>query len=138
MFTALMIKQSGRSWWQAHYSDGRVLSEWDTMKLISPKTSRWEEAPKKGMTGLRILCPDGQAGELWGEKFFQLKVGGYEVGRGQYCDAHIIGVLTGIDGSCLCYAWETNEKRLVEFKDNVLCMNYRKIGPLGLANLGLN
>jgi hypothetical protein len=26
-----LIPYSGRSWWQARYSDGKILSEWDTL-----------------------------------------------------------------------------------------------------------
>ena len=44
-----VIKASGRSWWQCRYSDGTILSEWDTSigKLLLPvsssisRTSRW-------------------------------------------------------------------------------------------------
>lgn len=126
-----MIKHSGRSWWQARYSDGKVLSEWDTFatKLLLPigknGSSRWEEVPKEGMVGLRLLCPNGMAGELEapeGHRFFQLKVGGqsvevaFNVPRGftpnvgsskHFQDAHIIGVIENIKGDCLCRAWET-------------------------------
>ena len=123
---AQMIKASGRSWWQARYADGRVLSEWDTMTtrlllpVLSSRTSRWEEIPKKGMVGLRLLCPNGMVGELEapeGCKFFQLKVGrvGVKMGAGDgednrlvhEQDAHIIGVVKDDEGNCLCRAWET-------------------------------
>lgn len=146
----VMIKTSGRSWWQARYSDGKVLSEWDTAPglskvlpvLVAGKTSRWEEVPKEGMVGLRLLCPNGMAGELEapeGYRFFQLKAGGISVGVGaggttthRFCDAHIIGVVMDAEGNCLCRAWETREKRLIEFRDNVFHMQYRNIGPLSL------
>ena len=142
-----MIRASGRSWWQARYSDGKVFSEWDTLtvKLLLPigngKSSRWEEAPKKGMVGLRLLCPNGMAGELEapeGHRFFQLKVGGVGVSIGgparvsRYCDAHIIGVVTNTEGDCLCRAWETKDKKLIEFRDNIYNMAYRHVGRLNL------
>jgi len=111
-----MIRASGRSWWQCRYSDGRVLSEWDTLisnLLHSQRTSRWEEIDKKGMIGLRILCPNGIAGELEapeGYRFIQLKHGGIDIGIGgagrRYVDAHIIGVITDTEGNCFCRAWE--------------------------------
>ena len=147
---AAMIRASGRSWWQVRYSDGRVLSEWDTLtdKIRLPigqgKSSRWGEVPKKGMVGIRLLCPNGMAGELEAPEehhFFQLKAGGMDVGIGftsniagirRFCDAHIIGVVEDAAGNCLCRAWETKEKRLIEFRDNIYNMKYRNIGPLSL------
>ena len=124
-----MIRHSGRSWWQARYSDGKVLSEWDTLTdwprlplgitgFNFGKSSRWEEVPKKGMVGLRLLCPNGMAGELEapeGCRFIQLKHGGVMVAIGggvgeRYTDAHIIGVISGPDGNCLCRAWEAFER----------------------------
>lgn len=147
-----LIRASGRSWWQCRYSTGKVLSEWDTMttKLLLPsnngKSSRWEDVPKDGMVGLRLLCPNGMAGELEapeGHKFFQLKVGGLDVGFGagikarRYCDAHIIGVVIDSNGNCLCRAWETQEKRLIEFYDNVFGIKYQNIGMLSTDVQGL-
>jgi hypothetical protein len=147
---AAMIRRSERSWWQARYSTGKILSEWDTLtdKVGLPvsigKSSRWEEIPKRGMVGLRLLCPNGMAGELEapeGFRFFQLKAGGIDVGIGftgsvtgvkRFCDAHIIGVVEDAEGNCLCRAWETKERRLIEFRDNIYYMNYRNIGKLNL------
>ena len=143
---AALIRSSGRSWWQCRYSTGKILSEWDTMttKLLLPsnngKTSRWEGVSKDGMVGLRLLCPNGMAGELEapeGHKFFQLKVGGLDIAFGmgkhkRYCNAHIIGVVMDSNGRCLCRAWETQEKRLIEFYDNIFGMKYRNIGKLSL------
>lgn len=125
---ALMIRKSGRSWWEARYTSGRVLSEWDTFSgreasLKLPlgtvgfgfgNTSRWEEVPKNGMIGLRLLCPNGMAGELEapdGHRFFQIKHGGIDVPTGggagrRYTDAHIIGVVKDDEGTCVCRAWE--------------------------------
>ena len=144
---ATLIRASGRSWWQCRYSSGKVLSEWNTLtgKILLPsgngKSSRWEDIPKDGMIGLRLLCPNGIAGELEapeGHKFFQLKAGGIDIafmGKGgtkRYCDAHIIGVVTNANGNCLCRAWETEEKRLIQFEDNILDMKYRNIGKLNI------
>ncbi len=150
---ATMIKHSGRSWWQCRYSDGKVLSEWDTAKklllpvLAASRTSRWEEIPKKGMVGLRLLCPNGMAGELEapeGHRFFQLKAGGVNVilsgdksDSRHFCEAHIIGVVTDITGNCLCRAWETKEARLIEFTDNIYDMKYRNISKLNLDVQGI-
>lgn len=144
-FIAAMIKRSGRSWWQARYSNGKVLSEWDTAlgKLLpiwtNSKASRWEEVPKKNMVGLRLLCPNGMAGELEapeGHRFFQLKAGGMMVQMGggsqRYVDAHIIGVVEDVEGNCLCRAWDYRQKQLIEFRDNIHNMKYRNIGSLNL------
>lgn len=150
---AAMIRCSGRSWWQARYSSGKILNEWDTLttNLLLPsgsgKSSRWEDVPKDGMVGLRLLCPNGMAGELEapeGHKFFQLKAGGFDVGFGaggmrtrRYCDAHIIGVVIDSNGNCFCRAWEVQEKRLIEFYDNIFNMKYRNIGMLSTEVQGL-
>ena len=87
------------------------------------------------MVGLRLLCPNGMVGELESpesNKFFQLKAGRYSPGQGQYCDAHIIGVVINKNGDCLCRAWESEAKRLIEFNDNVYNMKYNNIGKLNL------
>lgn len=145
-----MIVRSGRSWWQARYITGKVLSEWDTLtdKIRLPlgkgNSSRWEEIPKQGMVGLRLLCPNRLVAELEapeGFRFFQLKAGGMDVGFGfaggiksirRFCDAHIIGVVEDAEGNCFCRAWETKEKRLITFRDNIHNMKYRNIGALNL------
>lgn len=120
--TATLVRLSGRSWWQAKYVGGKVLSEWDTVPGIRTSTSRprsenwrstrWEEVPKQGLVALRLLCPDGRAGELQTNnpegRFVQLKVGGFNASGSsiaRYCDAHLIGVV-GDDGSMQCWAWE--------------------------------
>lgn len=148
-FIATMIRHSGRSWWQARFSDGHTVTEWDTLtdKIKLPigvgKTSRWELVPKKGMIGLRLLCPNGMAGELEapeGFKFFQLKAGGVMVGPGgtsHFQDAHIIGVVMDDNGRCFCRAWEYKTQRLIEFYDNVLNMEYLHIGRLSLEVQGV-
>jgi len=140
--TAFMITHSGHSWWQARYADGKVLSEWQTIqtKLLLPvssgRTSRWEEVPKKGMVGLRILCPNGMVGELEapeGYKFFQLKVGGVDIstsGKGgrRYMSGHLIGLVMEVNGRCLCRAWEPVPQSVQEY--DVL---QKKYGELSLG-----
>lgn len=146
-FIRYMILHSGRSWWQARYSNVTVLSEWDTLtgRLLLPRaedggTSRWEDISKENMVGLRLLCPNGMVGELEapeGHKFFQLKTGHFDVGIGKSCDAHIIGVVTNSEGDCLCRAWETKGARLIEFQDNVFHFRFKNIGLLSLDVQGL-
>ena len=53
-------------------------------------------------------------------------------GTRRFCDAHIIGVVEDDEGKCLCRAWETKERRLIEFRDNIYNMKYLNIGPLSL------
>jgi len=143
---ATMIQQSHRSWWQARYSDGRVLSEWDTLagKVLLPlgegRSSRWEEVPKEHMVALRLLCPNGMAGELEapeGKKFFQLKVGYFDVlmvkgGGKRSIAAHVIGVVKDAEGNCLCRAWSYRTNSLLEFEDNIYNMKFKNIGKLNL------
>lgn len=152
-FIAAMIHRSGRSWWQARYSDGMVLSEWETLqqKILLPiaggKSSRWEDVTKDKMVGLRLLCPNRMVGELEapeGHLFFQLKVGGVDIvmsgsrtRTNRFCDAHIIGVITDLNGNCFCRAWETKTRELIQFYDNVTDMKYRNIGKLNLDVQGV-
>lgn len=150
-----MIQRSGRSWWQAMYASGKVLSEWDTLPgrvqlpLGAGEGSRWEEIPKKGLVGLRLLCPNGMAGELRAQgefSFFQLKTGGIDrsislvtggAKSGKFIDAHIIGVVYDVNGSCRCRAWDYRTKQLLQFDDNVTNFQFNNIGPLSLDVVGL-
>ena len=151
-FIAAMIHKSGRSWWQCRYSDGKVLSEWDTLtdKKLLPlgngRTSRWEEVPKDNMIGLRLLCPNGQAGELFateGHKFFQLKSGYFDIstngggGPSRSTAAHIIGVVENANGDCLCKAWYYKTLQLITFNDNIYNMQFEHIGRLATEVQGL-
>ena len=149
-----MIKRSGRAWWQVRYIDGKILSEWDTLKgearlpIGLGRSSRWEEITKYGMVGIRLLCPNGIAGEIegiLGTQFFQLKAGGISVAMGlggiggvkRHQAAHIIGAVEDIAGNCFCRAWEHKEKRLIAFRDNIHNMKYRNIGKLNLDVQGI-
>lgn len=150
------LRATGRSWWQAKYSDGRELSEWQTLKdRGNVESSRWQETPRKGMRALRLLCPNGEAGEVSAtsdHKLFQLRQVAFIPGQGRGMQlAHLIGVIHDINGNCDCFVWEPPymkpdalgkltkvEGRLIgPFQDNVLAMRYGNIGPLGLESLGL-
>jgi hypothetical protein len=140
--TEWMVKSSNRSWWQARYSSGKVVSEWSTLTSSNLGQTHWELIPKKGMVGLRLLCPNGMAGELAapeGYRFFQLKAGGTDVGPGggHYIDAHIIGVVEDHDGRCLCRAWDYHLNQLIQFNDNIFAMKFCQIGKLALEPQGL-
>lgn len=128
------------------------MAEWDTIpgigRFLLPlfaknngRKSRWEEITKTGLCGLRLLCPNGQAGELEAARdhaLFQLKIGTFQVGRGTECEAHLIGVIDDDRGACTCFAWEMRERRLVgPFRDNAFAMRYRNVGYLAIENLGL-
>ena len=96
------------------------------------------------MVGLRLLCPNGRAGEVAapeGHKFLQLKVGWMDVGLGgqggRACAAHIIGVVRDISGHCYCWAWDTGKGKLIEFYDNIYNMQYQHIGRLSLEVQGI-
>lgn len=117
----LLIRMSGRSWWQARYADGKTLGEWDTPAmsgiLAVPnadtwRSTRWEDVEKRGMIALRLLCPNGQVAELVTNnpdgRFIQLKSGGFSVGEvnKNFCDAHMIGVLENDDQMVRCWSWE--------------------------------
>jgi hypothetical protein len=107
------------------------------------KSSRWEEVPKKGMVGLRLLCPNGMAGELGGpegSKFFQLKVGYFDMsisggGAQKTSGSHIIGIIIDGNGNCKCKAWDG--KHLLNFNDNVFNMKYENLGQISLEAQGL-
>jgi hypothetical protein len=117
---------SQRSWWQVRYSDGRELSEWETV-IGAPKNARpdsaiwretrWEDVPKRGIVAMRLLCPNGLAGNLETNnpegRFFQLKdgaldvafMGGGSIATRKRAAAHIIGCV-GDDGEADCWSYE--------------------------------
>lgn len=87
--TVAMVRASGRSWWVAHYRDGKELPEWHTANMergaqldelqptrvtskyklrsiirtpltVNPRTTRWEEVSKDNLVGLALVCPNGK------------------------------------------------------------------------------
>lgn len=149
----VMVMASGRSWWEALYSNGKTVAEWDTLQsksLFTPlgnqSTSRWEEIDKKNLIALRLICPNGKIGEhrtTGSYCLFQFKSGVISIAAGVvgaklpkeelHCHYHVIGVITDINGGCDCYAWDYQAKNLIKFKDNVTHMAFDNIGPLNLG-----
>lgn len=148
-YEAWMCRMSGRSWWEVMYANGDTLAEWGTLvnTLLTPfgrgASSRWEEIPKRQMTRVRLICPNGQAGELVdpthdGHHFFQLKVAIRSVGKQRSSvRAHLVGLVRNPDGDSFCYVWEPNPGQLRPFEDNVFHMRYENIGALSLDVQGL-
>jgi hypothetical protein len=141
-----MVRQSKRSWWIALYRDGRQLAEYETLVscALTPlglgRTSRWETIPKDGMMSVRLLCPNGQIGELWGgpHQFFQLKCAVWSLGRTKSAvHAHLVGVVDISDGGCQCWVWEPHHGYMRGFRDNVYSMAYEHIGALNMELQGL-
>lgn len=145
---ASLVRASERSWWEARYSNGRVVGEWDVESgggLVPHlvERTRWDELERDGLIGVRLLCPDGSIAELASNedhRLFQFKVGGVAAVGGrhvQWCSAHVIGAVVDVSGRCVCRAWETVERRVVAFEDNVFAMRYASVGALALEHLGV-
>lgn len=143
-----LVRSSGRSWWEARFASGRVVTEWEMVSNVAApprliEGGHWDELAHTDLVGVRLLCPDGTAAELaskLGARLFQFKVGGMAASAGataQWCSAHVIGAVVDASGACACRAWETFERRLVTFEDNVFDMRYRSVGPLALEHLGV-
>lgn len=150
------LRATGRSWWQARYAGGREISEWQTLSDVrNVESSRWQETPRRGMRALRILCPNGEIGEVSAtsdNKLWQLRQVAFVPGMRSQQLAHLIGVVHNERGDADCFAWIpsygephpiTGVVRVVAghligpFADNVLNIAFGKIGPLGLDALGL-
>jgi hypothetical protein len=143
-----LVRASGRSWWEARYSRGRVVTEWDVASSagVLPhlvEAGHWDALERDGLVGVRLVCPNGAVAELASRddhRLFQFKAGGAAAVGGRqlhWCSAQVIGAVVDASGACVCRAWETAEQRLVEFQDNVYAMRYRSVGPLSLEHLGV-
>jgi hypothetical protein len=130
---ALRARLTRRSLWSLRYTDGRVITEGEV---------DWSLAPHRGRQSIRLYCPDGRVAELGNTedatgRLFQLKAGTLTAGAGRRTDAHIIGIIRGLNGECRCAAWESDPGRLVQFEDNVFAMRYQNIGRLSADVLGV-
>jgi hypothetical protein len=131
---ALRARMTGRSLWSLRYTDGRIVTEGEV---------DWSLAPMRGRQALRLYTPAGQIAALGNTedatgRLFQLKGATATAGRRSRTDFHLIGIITGLNGECRCYAWEYSSGRLVgSFADNVFAMRYANIGRLSADVLGI-
>ena len=130
----LRARVTGRSYWQARYSDGRVVSEWERdFSLLN----------KRGMVDLRIVCPNGQVAGFGntveaGDRLFQLHGALLQAGRERRTIYQLIGLINGTDGRCLCFSYDYRLGRLVgPFQDNANMMAYEQIGAISGEHLGV-
>lgn len=114
---SLRARMTGRSYWEVGYANGKTVAEPD------PGVD-WLHLKHKGLRWLRLACPNGQVAVLGndaadcGDRLFQFKIAVAGLG-GRATEAHVIGMVTNLDGGCTCWAWEYGPKRLVRFTDDV-------------------
>jgi hypothetical protein len=137
---ALAVRLSGRPWWQARYTDGRVVSEWETVPGVSRLGARpreaiwgrsgWEDLKKAGMIGLRLLTPEGAAlelearaqnGTLLDGRFIQIRQTALDLaimpGGGKKKNRRLVFNLIGVvgdDGAVMCRSYETETHAYVD------------------------
>lgn len=109
-------KRTGRSWWALRYTDGTIIQEWDLDPGSPNGHADWPRVPKRGRQALRLFCPNGKMAEVGGTedhtgRLFQFKVAARHIGVGvgaigQEALAHVIGVISGLNGECTLFAWE--------------------------------
>lgn len=107
-----------RAYWQARFTDGRVVSEWEV---------DWSLLPQRGLREVALVCPNGKVGVVgWGGdgagRFVQFKMA-YAHGWGlnsMTTEAHLVGIVHGNDGEATFYRWEPEAFRLIgPYEDNV-------------------
>jgi hypothetical protein len=131
---SLRARVAGRSYWRLRYTDGKVVSEWDT---------DWSLAPHDGRQSLRLYCPNGQVAELGNSgdatgRLFQLKVATIGMGQPSQRQAHLIGIVDTLGGQCRYAAWDYDLRQLVTGIDNAYNMRYHNVGLLAFDVLGLD
>jgi hypothetical protein len=144
----LRARIAGRSWWALRYTDGRIIHEWDRDPGSPNGHADWPRLPYRGRQALRLYCPDGKFAQLGDTedatgKLFQIKVGLMTAGAGRGTLGHLIGMIHGLNGECICYSWEINADgsgRLVgPFDDNVYALRWHgPWGPLSADVLGID
>lgn len=136
-----------RPFWVLHYHDREDVFEGDACRCGRHPIQDWLCRPSGRVRGIGMYTPDGLVHELgspWSDmtgKVFQFKLGVRTLAGGG-TGFHLIGIIAGLDGQCLCYSWEYDLSavggHLVgPFADNVYAFQYGGLGALGLENLGL-
>jgi hypothetical protein len=130
---ALRSRVAGRSYWALLLTDGTIVPEWQC---------DWPLAPQKGRRALRLYTPAGTVATLddgrdCTGRCFQLKVAHVTIGRGRGTLAHLIGLIVGPNGECVCAAWDYEQRRLLTFRDNAHAMQYHQIGAICTDHVGL-
>lgn len=136
-----------RPFWVLHYLDREDVFEGDPCRCGRHPHQDWLCRPSGKVRGIGLYTPDGLVHELgspWTDmtgKVFQLKLGVRTVAGGG-TGFHLVGIIAGLDGQCLCYSYEYDLSPagghvVGPFGDNVYAMRYGGLGALGLDNLGL-
>ena len=130
-------QQLNQSYWQVTLASGRVLSEWHAEWL--------EDLVGTGDIGqvveATLYTPAGavQFAGMRPYSVFQLHIGIADLFGGQRIQtAHVLGVVDGTEGECVCAIWDAVEQRLYqEFHTNVLDFASGRAGvaPLGRLNI---
>lgn len=143
----LRARLAGRSWWAVRYGDGRIIHEWDK-DLGSPNGhADWPRLPYRGRQSVRLYCPDGKFAQLGDTrdatgKLFQFKGGVMTIGLGRGTLYHLIGMVHGLNGECVCWSWEIQPDGTGvlrgPFEDNVYRMRYHNVGAVNADVMGLD
>lgn len=143
----LRARLAGRSFWAVRFTDGRIVHEWDPDPGSPNKHADWARLPYEGRQKLRLYCPNGVFAELGDTrdctgKLFQLKVGLMTAGLGRGTLAHLIGMVHGLNGEAICYAYEIQPDGSGvlrgPFEDSVYGMRYHNLGKLNADVLGID
>lgn len=117
---------TGRSLWYVEYRFRNPLDE---------RQCAWHDVPRQGLTRLMLIAPNGEFRSFEGDgerSFFSLHFSYSGLGEA----AQIIGAV-GLDGDqCICWSWETRQRRWLPFRDRFSRMEYRGAGPLSRRLLG--
>jgi hypothetical protein len=87
---------------------------------------------------VQLVCPNGQVAELGNsvdasDRLFQFKTATTFHGT----TAHVVGLITGMDGQCKYAAWEYGPKRLVTGVDSVFDFKYQNVGRICADVVGI-
>jgi hypothetical protein len=117
---AEMARRADRSLWAVRFSQFDAwVHEWDSDPGSPNGRADWPRLPRYGRQAVRLYCPNGKFAQLGDThdasgKLFQLKLAqrSFAVGKGlqgfehRQALAQVIGMLHGLNGECVLYAWE--------------------------------